>query len=301
MLAPIIIFAYNRLIHLEKTVEALKNNELADESDLFIFSDGSKIENDESVKKVREYIKTIDGFKSVTIIEREKNLGLANSIISGVTEIVNKFGKVIVLEDDLVTSKYFLRFMNDGLNFYENEEKVISIHGYMYDVKKDLPETFFLKGADCLGWATWKRGWQLFNPDGKKLLEDIMAGNLQNDLDMNGRSQFTRMLSDQVAGRNNSWAVRWHVSAFLNGKITLWSSKSLVFHYWENGKKGTNCGATPFLDTELSDRTINVESIPLTDNIEALKAILDLLEKKKGFFFFRKLRLFIKKMLRELK
>ena len=158
-LAPIVLFVYNRPEHTRKTVKALQDNDLTDESILYIFSDAAKNDDEvENVEKVREYIRTISGFKQIIIIEREKNYGLANSIISGVTEIVNKYGKIIVLEDDLVTSKYFLSFMNDALEIYKDENKVICIHGYIYPIKSELPETFFIKGADCWGWATWKRG-----------------------------------------------------------------------------------------------------------------------------------------------
>ena len=120
-LAPIILFVYNRPEHTKKTLESLKINELASESSLFIFSDGSKNENDKkSVDEVRKYISTISGFKEIKIILREKNLGLADSVISGVTEVIEKYGKAIVLEDDIVTSKYFLKFMNEALDFYED-------------------------------------------------------------------------------------------------------------------------------------------------------------------------------------
>ncbi|MDD4082332.1 MAG: glycosyltransferase [Sphaerochaetaceae bacterium] len=156
--APIVLFVYSRLDHTKRTVEALKNNLLADESNLIIFSDAPKNEKSKkAVEEVRKYIHSIKGFKSVKIIERKNNVGLANSIIDGVTKVVNKYGKIIVLEDDLVTSKYFLNFMNDSLELYKNESKVISISGYTYPVG-GLAETFFIKGTDCWGWATWKRG-----------------------------------------------------------------------------------------------------------------------------------------------
>ena len=146
---PIILFVYNRPWHTRQTVKALQKNELAGRSDLFIFSDGPKDEQTEkAVQKVREYIHTIDGFQTVTIREREENWGLANSIIDGVTQIVNEYGRVIVLEDDLMTSPFFLRYMNDALNLYECEEKVISIHGYIYPLSEKLPSTFFLRGTD---------------------------------------------------------------------------------------------------------------------------------------------------------
>lgn len=161
-LAPIALFVYNRPMHTRQTVEALLANELAAESDLIIFADGAKSGKDaDAVQEVREYIHSISGFKSIKINEQDTNQGLANSVIAGVTEVVNESGRIIVLEDDMVTSPYFLNYMNDSLEMYKDEDKVISIHGYMYPVKEKLPETFFLQGADCWGWATWKRGYYL--------------------------------------------------------------------------------------------------------------------------------------------
>ena len=175
-LSPIALFTYNRPVHTRRTVEALQQNRLSAQSSLFIFSDGPKDEKSQiKVQEVRNYLKTIDQFKSVKIIERKNNFGLAANIINGVQEVISTFGKIIVLEDDLVTSPYFLDFMNEGLNYYQGDERVISIHGYVYPVKKKLPEIFFLRGADCFGWATWKRGWDLFQPDGSLLLKKVIA------------------------------------------------------------------------------------------------------------------------------
>ncbi|MBE0472148.1 MAG: glycosyltransferase, partial [Methyloprofundus sp.] len=130
-LAPIILFVYNRPWHTQQTVEALQNNLFADQSDLIIYSDAAK--NDQAcvqVQAVRDYIKTVDGFKSVKIIERDKNRGLAANIIDGVTEVVNQYGKIIVMEDDIVTSPAYLSFMNQALDFYQNENKVWHISGW---------------------------------------------------------------------------------------------------------------------------------------------------------------------------
>jgi GT2 family glycosyltransferase len=165
-LAPIVLFTYNRPVHTKQTIDALLKNTLATDSDIIIFSDYPKTEKVvESVKQTREYLKTIKGFRSIKIIERNENFGLANNIIDGVTTVVNQYGKIIVLEDDLLTSPYFLRYMNEALMLYENEKDVVCIHGYIYPVKQKLPDTFFLRGADCWGWATWKHGWDIFNPD----------------------------------------------------------------------------------------------------------------------------------------
>ena len=173
-LSPICLFVYKRLDLTIKTVTSLKGNLYANGSDLFIFSDAPKNDEDQLlVLEVRKYIKSIVGFKSVKIIERENNLGLAESIISGVTEVINQYGKIIVLEDDLLTSKYFLKYMNDALEKYQNESEVISILGYIYPIKTQLPELFFLRGTDCWGWATWDKAWKTFEKDRKLMLNKI--------------------------------------------------------------------------------------------------------------------------------
>ena len=296
-LSPIALFVYNRLSHTIRTVEALKANILAAESELFIFADGVKNEESRAkVAEVREYIKTISGFKKVTVEEKENNVGLANSIISGVTKIVNKYEKVIVVEDDLVTSKYFLQYMNDGLDFYENEEKVISIHSYIYPVKRNLSETFFIKGADCWGWATWKRGWNLFNPDGKFLLEQLKAKNLTKKFDFDGRYSYTKMLEDQIAGKNNSWAIRWYASAFLADKLTLYPGKSLVVNIGFDGS-GTHCGSSEDTRINAYDQKITIKQIPVIQSELARNAI-------KHYFkpqdFISKIRRLKKKLIKKL-
>ena len=271
--APIVLFTYNRPIHTEKTVNALKMNDEVSESDLIIFSDGAKSEDDErNVNLVRSYVKTIIGFRSVSIIERNTNFGLGNNIIDGVTTVVNKYGSVIVLEDDLITSPYFLKYMNDGLSRYALNKEVISISSYIYPIKKKLTETFFIKGADCLGWGTWKDKWVLFEPDGKKLLDLILSKDLAVEFDFNNAYPYTQMLKDQIAGKNTSWAVRWYASAFLQNRLTLYPGKSVVYHNGNDGS-GTNFGVSTFLDVKLSDKPIEVNNIKIDENKYARKRI----------------------------
>ncbi len=292
ILAPIALFVYNRPWHTQQTVEALQKNELVESSELFVFSDGPKSEADkEKVLAIRKYIKTISGFKSINIIEREQNLGLAQSIITGVTEIINKYGRIIVLEDDMVTSPYFLKFMNEALEFYRNEERVVCIHGYMYPVKGELPETFFLKGADCWGWATWKRGWDLFESDGKKLLSEIKKRRLQKRFDINGACPYIKMIEDQIKGKNDSWAVRWYASAFLQDKLTLYPGRSQIFNFGLDAS-GTHCGVTIMYDIEVSKKRVSLKNIPIEENIVALKRIEKFLKSAKPSFA----RLIIKKV-----
>jgi hypothetical protein len=270
-LAPITLFVYNRPWHTRQTIEALQKNELAEDSELFIFSDGPKNEAaEEDVREVRGYIRTVSGFKNISIIERAKNWGLAASIIDGVTKVLNEYGRVIVLEDDLVTSPYFLRFMNEALILYQHEEKVISIHGYIYSVKGELPQTFFLKDPGCWGWATWKRGWDIFQSDGQKLLNELREKKLTKQFDYNGAYPYTKMLEDQIYGKNNSWAVRWYAATFLKDKLTLYPGSSLVQHIGNDGT-GTHCGKSDFLNCDMANTPVSVERIGCEENVFARK------------------------------
>jgi len=275
--APITIFAYNRQKLLKQTVDALKKNLLADQSDLFIYADGSKNSNDlEAVKEVRVYLKSISGFKSVTVFEREKNYGLSVSIIDGVTNIVNKYGKIIVLEDDLVTSPYFLKFINDALNMYENDEQVISVQGYVYPSKVELPDCFFVKGADCQGWATWKRGWSLFEADSKLLLEELKQKKLIKDFNFNNNYPYFKMLEDQAKGLKNSWAIRWYASAYLNDKFTLYPGKSLIYNtgFSNNGTNTNNEYLSNNFNSIISLEPIEITKIPVINSIIGREAFI---------------------------
>jgi hypothetical protein len=261
-LAPIALFVYNRLSHTKRTIEALQKNRFAAESELFVFSDGARnAGNQQSVDAVRSYIHSITGFKKVTVIERPKNYGLANNIIDGVTSVVNRFEQIIVLEDDLVTSPWFLQYMNQGLDTYRDNHQVVCIHGYVYPVKEKLPETFFLKGADCWGWATWKRGWDLFEPDGKKLMDELVQKNLTREFDYDGAYDFTLMLSHQIKGINDSWAIRWQASAYLKDKLTLYPGRSLLHNIGVDGS-GVHSGSSNIFDVPLSAEPITVKEIP---------------------------------------
>lgn len=280
-LAPIALFAYNRPKHLAQTVESLLQNREAKDSLLYVFADGPK-RNDKSLKaieEVRSYIRNITGFKQVELIERQENYGLARNIISGVGQVSEQHGQVIVLEDDLYISPYFLKYMNDGLGKYKDEERVISLHAYIYPVEGQLPETFFLKGADCLGWATWKRGWGLFEPDGKKLLNQLQEQGVEYEFNFNGSYPYTQMLKDQIGGKNNSWAVRWYASAFLRDKLTLYPGKTLVEHKGDDAA-GTNVQNRKWEDKIETNKAIELHSIPIEHNDKAMQMIAGFMRKK---------------------
>lgn len=264
--APVALFVFNRPWHLQQCVEALKHNRLSAETQLIVYSDGAARESDKSkVAEVRSFVKALNGFKTLEVIERDRNFGVAESIVAGVSEVVDGFGEVIVLEDDLKISPHFLQFMNDGLTLYRENDKVISIHGYVYPIKGTLRETFFLRGADCWGWATWKRGWNLFENDGKKLLADLRQKNLQHQFDLGGTYPYTQMLQDQVEGKIDSWAIRWHASAFLNGKLTLYPGKSLVQNIGMD-RSGRHSGKSELLEVDLTQTPVVVKEIPVEED-----------------------------------
>ena len=235
-LAPIVLFVYNRPWHTKQTVEALQKNELAKESELFIYCDEAKNEDaGKSVDEVREYIDKVDGFKKVTIIKREKNWGLADSIIDGVTKIVNEYGKIIVLEDDMVTSPYFLKFMNEALEFYKDEEKVWHISGWNYPIDTDgLDDVFLWRLMNCWGWATWTDRWNKTDwkvTDFQILLQDKKK---QKKYNYSGDDKFA-MLSDQMEGFIDSWAIRWDYCHFQNQAVCVYPIHSLVNNIGHDG------------------------------------------------------------------
>ena len=291
--SPIALFVYNRPAHTKKTIEALKRNSLAKYSDLIIFSDAAKnLSNEDSVNETRQYIKGIGGFKSLTIFERGSNFGLANSIIDGVTYVSSKYGKVIVLEDDLLTSPYFLNFMNAGLDAYESHSDVISIHGYVYPIS-GLENNFFLRGADCWGWATWQDRWKLFEPNGNKLLQQLIEKKLLKRFDFNGAYSFSDMLKAQISGENNSWAIRWHASAFLLNKLTLYPRASLIKNIGNDGT-GTHSGSTDIYSTDIYTLPINLAPISVEESELAYKQFEKFFRRNKSFFLrgIRKLKWF---------
>lgn len=241
-LAPIVLFTYKRLDTLIQTVEALQKNKLASDSDLIIFSDAAKTDNDkQDIAAVREYLKSIAGFKTVTIYEAKRNKGLANSIIDGVTDVFKQYDSVIVLEDDLVTSINFLNYMNQALAFYENEGKVFSIAGFSTPIiDNDFnTDVYFTLRASSWGWATWKNKWEnidwnvedynSFKNDKKRRIEFNQMG-----------SDMSQMLDRQMNGSINSWAIRWCYHQFKNNLYSVHPLLSKVQNIGFNSEDASN-------------------------------------------------------------
>lgn len=271
--APILLFVYNRPEHTARAIQSLQQNKLAIESSLFVYSDAAKTDADaQTVEETRRIVHEITGFASVTLIERKENWGLARSIIDGVTTQINQYGRVIVLEDDLVVAPYFLQFMNDALNLYQDESGVGHIQACDFTQDSSLPDTFLIKWTGSWGWATWQRAWKLFNPDGQFLLNELEKRQLTYTFDFNGKYGYTRMLRRQIEGKNNSWAIRWNASLFLNNMLSLNVGKSLVQNTGFDGS-GTNCGGGGLYDSNLHMIQLEVNKIsPIAENIQARAA-----------------------------
>ena len=273
--APILLFVYNRPEHTRRCIESLLKNSLASESNLFIYADGAKDSTQqEAVNEVRNYIRSIQEFKQITLMERSENWGLARNIINGVTAQVNRYGKVIVLEDDLVVAPYFLQFMNDALEVYKNEPRVGHIQACDFTQDSSLPATFLIKWTGSWGWATWDRAWKHFNPNGNELLQELEERKLTHVFDFNGKYGFTRMLRRQIEGKNNSWAIRWNASLFLKDILSLNVGRSLVQNEGFDGS-GTNCGGGGLYASNLHLQELPVIPIaPIEENQAARQAFV---------------------------
>lgn len=251
-LAPVLLFVFNRPVHTRRTLEALANAELADESILYIYADGPRVDVYETdfyrIAEVRKVIRERRWCKEVFIIESTVNKGLANSIIEGVTQQLNEHGTVIVLEDDLVIAKGFLKYMNEALVKYEGERKVMQVCGYQFPIGVNAGQAaFFLPITASWGWATWKRAWTLFDP-GAQGYENLKTDpELAKQFDLNGTIKYTDMLIDQMERKNiSSWAIRWWWAVFKSGGISLFPDSSLVDNVGF-GKDATHTkGPNPF-------------------------------------------------------
>lgn len=283
-LAPILLFTYNRPWHTQQVLDSLLKNELSEKSELFIFSDGAKdYEDERPVGKTREILAKTRGFKKITIIERPVNYGLAANIINGVTSIIEEYGRVIVLEDDLITAPTFLTFMNNALMLYEDVDEVAHIHAFCYE-GLNLPDTFLIKWVGSTGWATWSDSWELFSPNGTKLLAEIKEKKLCKTFDFNGKYPYTRMLHRQVEGKNNSWAIRWNASLFLNDKLSLNTGKSLIHNIGFDGS-GENSGSQNFYNMGLFDGELDLaKPNEIEENKEARQQFEEFYKRTNSFW-----------------
>lgn len=245
-MAPVVLFTYNRPEHTKRTIEALSLNELAEDTDLYIFSDAAKKEADVSkVQEIRDYVQMVKGFSKVTLTARTQNYGLARNVIEGVTEIVNRHGNVIVMEDDLITNRYFLRFMNDGLTCYQEKPQVTGVTGYSFlDDRTDYARESYLCGltGTSWSWATWADRWADFDKKAGGWERLVTDRTYRKKFNYDNTYNFYQILKmQQQDAKTNSWAIRWYYTNFLKEGLILAPTRSLVGNDGWDGS-GTHCG-----------------------------------------------------------
>lgn len=230
-LAPVALFVYKRPEHARRTIENLIACPEADQSPIFVFADGPKSEADaEAVEATRAVVDELLGDRA-TVVTRDRNRGLANSIIAGTTELCDKYGEVIVVEDDLLLAPSFLRFLNEGLERYRHDPRVMQVSGHQFDVPAlaRSGKALFLPMTSSWGWATWKRAWDLFDPAATGWRERLTGAEARR-FNLEGAYDFTSMLERQMTRGIDSWAIRWYYSVFSHSGLVLWPPCTLVRH-----------------------------------------------------------------------
>jgi len=253
-LSPVVLFVYNRADHTKITVDSLKNNLFSNESLLYVYSDGPKNDNDlPAINKVRNIVNNIKGFKEVIVRESYSNQGLAKSIISGVTEILEQHGRAIVIEDDLVFSEDFLQYMNSSLDYYQSNPKVMSIGGYSFPIQIDKSyyfDDYSSYRTVSWGWGTWLDAWKKADWEVKDF-EKFKKNKTSVRLFDRGGSDLSRMLEQQMIDMIDSWSIRWDYTHFLNDAITILPSKTRVLNIGQDGS-GTHCRSAKDANLELN-------------------------------------------------
>jgi GT2 family glycosyltransferase len=269
-LAPIVLFVYNRPDHTRRTLDALAANPLATDSDLIIYADGpKKPEHVPAVEKTRQVAREASGFKSVRWVERAENLGLAKSIMAGVSEVCADRGRVIVVEDDLVVSPDFLRFLNAGLERYQNDTNVLQVSGYAYPVHdRSIPQAFFLPMVSCWGWATWSRAWMKFDPQMAALQRLDRDPAARRSFNMDDTYDYYGMACQQRRGKIDSWGIRWQLSLFAHGGLVLYPRDSLVYNAGADAS-GTHGIGQPAFQRELGHGDPEISAVRWPSDVTA--------------------------------
>jgi hypothetical protein len=257
------------------------SNSLFEESEVFVFADGPKENATEAdvakIGLVRKLCEPFSNKPNVKLRSSEKNRGLTTSIISGITEIINRYGKVIVVEDDLELSPGFLKYMNDALNLYESEERVMHVGGYMVPHNKNLPETFFLRAPTIWGWGTWKRAWDRFEVDARVLLKQLekkFGKDFSYELNINGTYDYTKQLEDIASGKLDTWDIQWAASIYLDEGLCLHPNNSLSRNNGFDGS-GVHCYPSELFKNQNLLNTINLTRIQIEINKLAITAFVD--------------------------
>lgn len=300
---PVALFVYARPEETLKTINALKENYLAPETKLYIFSDGAKSDKDSlQVENVRKIINGIsEGFKKIIIIERQENFGLAKSIITGVSQVLEEHSAVIVVEEDLISSRNFLNFLNASLSFYKTNNKVFSVTGYTYQL--DIPQeyefdNYFMPRCESLGWGTWKDRWIKVDWEVKDFRQFIRNKKLKKKFDSIGTDLYGMLLRQKV-GLLDSWAVRWCYAHFKNDAYCSYPIRSKIIHIGEGGFATHVKNENKLLETELDDE-LKTE-FRFSSNVFLDKSIVMQYQKMFKKKFTKRLRTMYYRMLFELK
>ena len=240
--APIALFLYHRPQHTARCLASLAANPEFLDSPLYLFCDGPKGASDaQAVDEVRRIARALQHPRKV-VFESSTNRGLAASVIAGVTQVVEQHGRVVVVEDDLLLAPTFLAFMNHSLHHYANDARVMQVSGHMYPIDPgSLDDAVFLPMASSWGWATWARAWSRFDP-GMQDFQTLQAQpGLRRQFDVDGAYPYFSILKRQRAGKADSWFIRWYLSLFMAGGMTLYPRHSLVRNEGFDGT-GVHCG-----------------------------------------------------------
>lgn len=277
--SPIALFVYNRPDHTRKTLKALSENEEASAHSLYIFADGAKKEASpeqrQKISEVRNIIREQNWAKETLIFEGEVNKGLAGNISSGIAEVLKSHKTVIVLEDDIVSSSAFLKYMDRALDLYKDEKKVMHISGYSLPVKypESYPhESYFFRVPHSWGWATWRDRWHLFNNDADMLWKAVRQKRLLREFDLEDSNDFHTQLLLNKKGKIKTWAVQWYAVMLLNKGLALCPVNSLVQNIGNDGSGENSRDVDLFLHKKL-EKEIRLQKIPVSENPEVLEAI----------------------------
>jgi hypothetical protein len=251
---PIALFLYNRSAHARLVLESLSQCRRLDECVLRIYCDGPKRSEDaESVAAAREVAREWADQLNAEVIERDTNLGLARSIVDGVSELCDSYGRVIVIEDDFLLSPSFLDYMLSALDRYENETNVYQICGYMFPIRHaPEPDAFFLPLTTTWGWATWSRAWKIFDWNAPQADELLSDPEVRRRFNLNNAYPYAEMLEGRLRKKNDSWGILFWWAVFKAGGLVLHPRKSLV---WNGGfdESGTHCGDQAWSSQSLSE------------------------------------------------
>jgi len=270
---PIVLFCYNRIYHLKKTLNFLKKNINSEKHELIIFSDGPKSENDKKkILNIRSYLNTIKHFKKNLIINRNRNYGLHDNIVKGINKVFQKYEAAIFLEDDIQTNKYFLKNMNFLIRKFSKYKKIGCISGYSYPikVKKNYPDFYLIKGGECWGWATWSNRWKYYNNDAQFTFNQLKRSNQLDEF--NFEKGNLKNLIKTIKNNKFSWAIKWHASLFINKKFTIFPKYPSVNNFGFDAT-GENCnyGHNIFYNKNIKKKFIinlKKEKLNLSENLK---------------------------------